>query len=289
MRSLLFQIQTPWFTIPIRGYGVMAALGFLFALLVLLRLAKRSGFTQQFAYDLWFAAFIGGFIGARVWYVVQNWDTQFADSPLGVFAITSGGLVWYGGIIGGVAGAWLAARGHGKPMLAVLDLAVAPAALGLGFGRIGCFLNGCCFGGVTRLPWALRFPAGSLPFLHQLDQGLIGPDAPSSLPIHPTQLYESFFAFLLSLFLYWYSGRRRQTGRTFAVFLMLYAPVRIFFEWLRDDMPPWLWGMTPAQVTSILAFLLGVFLFLRPAIRSKATPPPTPPPESPRSSLPSNS
>ncbi|MFH0964357.1 MAG: prolipoprotein diacylglyceryl transferase [Planctomycetota bacterium] len=275
MHSLLFQINTPWFAIPIRAYGVMAALGFLFALVVILRLARKSGLPREFAYDLWFAAFIGGFLGARIWYVVQYWNTDFAGHPLGVFAITSGGLVWYGGIIGGVLGAVFVARRHRRPLLFALDLSIAPATLGLAFGRIGCFLNGCCFGGTTHLPWAVRFPPVSPAFLHQVDQGLIGPDAFSSLPVHPTQLYESAFAFLLFALLYWYSGRRPRTGRAFAVFLLLYPPARIFFEWLRDDIPPWFWGMTPAQVTSVLGVLLGVLLFLRPPRPSKGSAPAT--------------
>jgi len=286
MKSLLFEIPIGDWRIPIRGYGVMAALGFVFALLVMRKLARKSGMKEQFVYDLWFAGFIGGWLGARIWYVIQFWSEQFADDPWQVFAITSGGLVWYGGIIGATVAVIGLLRVKRKSILGYLDLTMPAGALGLAFGRVGCFLNGCCFGRTTDLPWAVRFPktgvipyelpdgsiyyeaAGSPVFRHHFVKHLVTIEDAWSLPVHPTQIYASLYALFLFAILYWYYGRRKAPGQVFAVGLMLYAPMRFFFEWLRDDVPPALAGLTPAQVMSIGLVIFGAALFAYTGKRS---------------------
>ena len=272
MRSLLFEIKIPWteLAIPIRSYGVLAAVGFLFGLWVMLRLAEKSGTKKELAYDVWFGAFVGGWAGARVWYVVQYWGEQFAENPWSVFAITSGGLVWFGGVIGAFIAVAVVARMRGAALLRVLDLAAPPAALGLAFGRIGCFLNGCCYGRITDVAWAVRFPQGSPAFHHHVELGAIGAGDAWSAAMHPTQLYASLWALALFGVLTWYTFRRRATGQVFALLLLLYSPMRIFFEWLRDDVPAAALGMTPAQITSILMFVAGVALFAAAGRRARA-------------------
>lgn len=287
MKSLLFEIPIGGWRIPIRGYGVMAALGFIFALLVMRKLARRSGMKEQFVYDLWFAGFIGGWLGARIWYVIQFWSEQFADHPWQVFAVTSGGLVWYGGILGAMVAVIGFLRLKRRSILAHLDLIAPAGALGLAFGRVGCFLNGCCFGRTTDLPWGVRFPktgvipyelpdgslfyepTGSPAFVHQFQKHLVTTEDAWSLPVHPTQIYASLYALVLFGIMYWYYGRRKAPGQVFAVYLLLYAPMRIFFEWLRDDVPPALAGLTPAQVMSIGVMIFGAALFAYAGRRSR--------------------
>ena len=286
MKSLLFDIPIGGWRIPIRGYGVMAALGFVLALLVLRRLARKSGMKEQFVYDLWFAGFIGGWVGARIWYVVQFWSETFAEDPWQIFAIQSGGLVWYGGILGAMVAVIGLLRMKRESILAHLDLIAPAGALGLALGRVGCFLNGCCFGRPTDLPWGVRFPktgkvayeladgsiiyepTGSPAFVHHFHQRLVTINDDWSLAVHPTQIYAALGALALFAMVYWYYGRRKAPGQVFAIYLMLYAPMRFFFEWLRDDVPAALLGLTPAQVMSIGLVVFGAALFAYAGKRS---------------------
>ena len=262
MRSLLFEIPIGSARIPIRSYGVMAAIGFLVALVVMRRLARKSNLSEQLAYDLWFAGFLGGFLGARIWYVIQFWSEQFAQDPKQVFAVTSGGLVWYGGVIGALVCIFAVARYRRQPLLRCFDLITPPGALGLAFGRVGCFFNGCCFGGVSNVPWAVRFPKGSPAYLHQLYTHQIEPDAACSLPVHPTQLYSCVCSLVLFVVVYHYYFKRKHPGQVLALWLLLYAPVRVFLEWLRDDIQPGLLGMTPAQLLGIVAAIAAGVAFV---------------------------
>lgn len=179
---VLPQIETRWpngtvVGLPIRGYGVMVLLGMLSGIGITLRRGQRLGINSDLVIGLGFAMMVGGVVGARAFYVFQKWDTEFAnlafkDQLIAIVKLTEGGLVIYGGIIGGlIALMWYCWR-HRQPMLAIADLVAPGFLLGLAFGRIGCLLNGCCFGGVctASLP-AIQFPQGSAPYVQQLESG----------------------------------------------------------------------------------------------------------------------
>jgi prolipoprotein diacylglyceryltransferase len=161
--------------LPIRGYGVMVLLGVVAGVWLAVHRAKKRGIDVELIFRLALWLFVGGVIGARFFYVFEYWDRQFYKpgdfqaTLKAVLSIWQGGLVIYGALIGaGVAALlfWLWHRD--QPMLKIADVIAPSMALGLGIGRIGCFLNGCCFGGVSDVPWAVTFPEDSPPYMRQL-------------------------------------------------------------------------------------------------------------------------
>lgn len=237
--------------ITIHWYGVMVALGFLVGLWNASRRAPRAGLPAEKILDLGPWLILGGIVGGRALYVITFWQEQFAGQPFWeVFAVHHGGLVFYGGLIGAtLAGVW-AARRKRLPLGKLTDLLAPSVALGYAIGRIGCLLNGCCYGHATALPWAIRFPPG-----HETH-----PVGKEALPVHPTQLYESLSNLALYLALAWFWPRRRFDGQVFAVYLLGYATLRAGVELFRGDYPASqrVGGFTPAQVVSVLIFLVGV-------------------------------
>ncbi len=163
--------------LPIRGYGVMVLIGMLGGIAITTHRGKQLGVSQDMIVSLGFWMMAGGVVGARIFYVVQKWNSDFAQYAPGerivaIFKLTEGGLVIYGGVIGGLIAGALFCRRHAQPMRAMADLIAPGFLLGLAFGRIGCLLNGCCFGGVctTDLP-TIQFPQGSSPYMVQLETG----------------------------------------------------------------------------------------------------------------------
>ena len=162
--------------LPIRGYGVLVLIGLLSGIGITIHRGRSLGLSPDLIISLGFWMMLGGVAGARIFYVVQKWD-EFADKALGdrllaIVKLTEGGLVIYGGMIGGIVAAIVLCYRHRQPIRAIGDL-VAPAFLiGLAFGRIGCLMNGCCFGGICteNLP-TIQFPQGSGPYLVQLESG----------------------------------------------------------------------------------------------------------------------
>jgi len=162
--------------LPIRGYGVMLLLAVSFAVALLVYRGKRRGFEPEMMLSLSFWLFVAGIVGARLFYVIEYWERQFQKETLletlkAVFNITQGGLVVFGSLIGGAIAALIYVRKYRLSALAMGDLMAPSIVLGIAIGRIGCFLNGCCFGGVCDLPWAVQFPFGSPPHMRQVEQG----------------------------------------------------------------------------------------------------------------------
>jgi phosphatidylglycerol:prolipoprotein diacylglycerol transferase len=162
--------------LPIRGYGVMLLLGVLAGVGLAVREARRVGLDPDMVVSLCFHLFVFGILGARLFYVIEYWP-QFRrpNDPLAMLGaivnVTQGGLVVYGSLIGALLGGLWFLRRHALPTLAVADLMAPSLVLGLALGRIGCLLNGCCYGGLCDAPWALTFPAESEPYKHQQSLG----------------------------------------------------------------------------------------------------------------------
>ncbi len=162
--------------VPIRGYGVMLLIAISAGVAMAVHRARRHGISADTIFSLVFWLFIAGIAGARAFFVIEYWDERFAGRPfleklIGVLQFTEGGLVVYGSVIGGlVAFVWFVRR-HGLPMLALADILAPCFLVGLAIGRIGCLLNGCCYGGPCELPWAVTFPQESPPFMDQLVHG----------------------------------------------------------------------------------------------------------------------
>jgi phosphatidylglycerol:prolipoprotein diacylglycerol transferase len=164
--------------LPIRGYGVMLLLGFVFGVGLAVYRARQMGVDPELIFSLAFWMFLAGITGARMFYIIQFWQ-QFERASISqtlgaMLNVTQGGLVVYGAVIGGLAGAFYFLRQRELPMLAIADLIAPAMLLGLAFGRIGCFLNGCCFGGLCdHQALAISFPFASPPYVHQQSVGLL--------------------------------------------------------------------------------------------------------------------
>jgi len=162
--------------IPIRGYGVMVLLGSITGVGMAAYRARQMNLSPEVIISLAFGMFICGIIGARLFYVIEYWETdfQFGDwrqTVLKALKFTEGGLVVYGSLIGATLAFLVFTIRHRLPPLAMADL-IAPSLLaGLAFGRIGCLLNGCCYGGVSTQPWAVTFPIQSIPYMQQIVDG----------------------------------------------------------------------------------------------------------------------
>ena len=191
MHPYLFELPLPWGkTLRPPSYGFMIAVGFLVCLWLLQRRGRRMGLDPAALFDVATAALVGGIVGARLFYVVHNWS-EFSGSPLRILAFWHGGLAFFGGVMGGAAGLLAMVWKKGLPLRMTLDLAAGLLPLGHAFGRVGCFLNGCCFGKVTDLWVGMRFPrvlgnsgevVGCPVFLHHVHQGLVNLSQARSLP-----------------------------------------------------------------------------------------------------------
>ncbi|MCH5374401.1 MAG: prolipoprotein diacylglyceryl transferase, partial [Planctomycetes bacterium] len=173
---------------------------------------------------------------------------------------SDGGMVLYGGVLLGIpAFIWFCKKRNVPPLL-MADLVIPAIFIGVGFGRIGCLLNGCCYGDFCNLPWAIEFPAGSPPFQALVARGYLDENAVRSLPLHPTQIYSSINAFLLAaLSAVWFRYRCRD-GEVLVLALLTYPVMRFTIEALRNDEAASLFGMTISQRVSVGLFLFGIVL-----------------------------
>lgn len=251
---------------PIFGYGFMLLIGFLVALRFGEKRARRAGLDPNLAYDLGFWLLIAGVGGARLFYLVQYADEVFKGKQgmevvKAIFNLSEGGLVLFGGLLGGAAAYFLFCYRHRLNPLWLADIATPSVFIGIGFGRIGCLLNGCCYGDRCELPWAITFPQGSVPWLALTKRGFIDPDALTTFAMHPTQVYSSINAFLLAWVTTAFYPRRRHEGETLALGCILYAITRFTIEILRsDEAGRWPFDLTISQNVSICLLVTGIGL-----------------------------
>ncbi|RMG41698.1 MAG: prolipoprotein diacylglyceryl transferase [Planctomycetota bacterium] len=254
-------------SVPVFGYGFMLFVGFVVATWTAQRRARWAGWRDDFIWDLAVAGLLAGIAGARLFYVIQYHDRVFrpgmgvAQYLIAVVNLPDGGLVLYGGLISGIAFYLWFCRRRGLDPLATADLLIPSVFLGVAFGRLGCFLNGCCWGAPCSYPWGVRFPAGSVPFRALVYRGLLAPDAQSTMPLHPTQLYSS----LNALVLFWLTDRlfrwKVRRGAVFATAITVYPLTRIWLEWLRNDEPGRFGtSLTISQWISLGVLVLGIAL-----------------------------
>jgi len=251
--------------LPVHWYGVMVALAFLAGLWTASRRALRENIAPERIIDLGPWLIVGAIVGARILYVITFWREEFAGKPfVETIMVWRGGLVYYGGLMGASLGFILYARIKNLPLWKGADILAPSIALGYVFGRIGCLMNGCCYGRVCELPWAIQFPNQSNAWHQQLSQGLVGPND-RSLPVHPTQVYESLLNLALYGGLAWLYRRKKFDGQIFATYLVCYAVLRSFVEIFRGDYPEYqrhLGGwVTPAHLVSVAILAAGVVLF----------------------------
>ncbi len=258
MHPTLFKIGP----ITLHSYGLMITIAFIVAIWLAARRARAAKLGDHFALDISFILIIVSLASARLTYVVLHWD-EFAEYPLDIISpvqhtgtIGIAGLVLLGGVIGGIIATIIYVRVKKLPLFLVLDVLVPSLAIGIAVGRIGCFLNGCCFGMPTDLPWGCVFPRESF-------AGSVYPHT----PIHPTQLYAMGLMILIFVGLLYFDRRPHPQGQTFALFLIAYGVARFWVEGLRWYEPEMIVGVvgpirvTGSRVVSVLMFFAGVFLW----------------------------
>ncbi len=240
----------------------MIALAFLAGLWTATRRARRENISAEKIADVTLWLMVGAIAGARFVYVTTYWREEFASQPLSeIFKIYHGGLVFYGGFIGAAIAGFIYIRWKKMPLWKTVDVLAPSVALGSVFGRIGCLLNGCCYGRMTHLPWAISFPNQSYAWTQQFDQGLVGKTDPA-LPVHPTEIYDALLNFVLYFFLAWLFQRKKFDGQVFATYLLCYAVTRSIVEYFRGDYSNLHYhlGLTPAQWIGVPIFVAGLVL-----------------------------
>jgi len=257
--------------LPIYWYGVMMALGFLAGLVNWIRLGRGEGRDASYCSDLLFWVIVSGIVGARLSYVLANLRS-FALAPLSIFRVDQGGLIYYGGFIAAGTALFLFARARREKLISLLDFVITSVPLGHAFGRIGCLMNGCCYGRAYNGWPSITFPAGSLAWWHHVDSRRLSAEAPRSLPVHPVQLYEATFNLALFFLLGLIYRRRHGDGRVLGIYLIVYPAGRFLFEHLRVAAHGRVYGFSDAQYLSILLMVLGIGLLVRASRLSRRGP-----------------
>ncbi len=233
--------------ITLHTYGLLVALGLILASWLAQREATRTlKIPGDTFWDLSLWIILSGMVGARILYVLIGWETYRQDL-LGIFKFWDGGLVFYGGFIGGALGGWWYIRKKALPFWKIADIAAPVIPLAHMLGRFGCFFAGCCYGREDA-QWGLVFPA-------------LG----DNVPHLPTQLYEAGFNFVLFGFLWWRRKAPRADGRLFWMYVGLYAAWRFVIEFFRGDeirgtvLVPWL---HTSQVVALAGMAVAVVFWV---------------------------
>ena len=231
MHPILFKLGP----INIYSYGLMVAVGFGLSVIMIYARAPRFGLERDIIVDYFIMLLISGVAGARALYVLLDIRYYMAN-PLEIINLSKGGLVWYGGFIAALLTSLWFVRARKLEFWSAVDFVAPYVALGQAFGRIGCFLNGCCYG----IAAPHNFPFGER---------------------HPTQIYSAVLLFIIFIALILWQDRRRFAGEIFLGYCMLYSCKRFFIEFLRGDNPRIFFTLTMSQVISLAVFLIALYIF----------------------------
>jgi len=245
---------------PVNTYGVFLALAFLCAILIAVKLAARDGLPREKIYDLCLWMLLSSLVGSKI--LMLFTEPEYRDHPwqlLSLDFLRSGG-VFYGGLLGAILSGYFLMRRYKLPWWKTADACAPGIAIGNFFGRQGCFAAGCCWGKPTTLPWGVRFT--------ELGHEITG--VPVDVPLHPTQLYESFAMLIVFFFLFWLHKHRRFNGQVILFYALLYSIVRFAIEFLRDDPRGDILGLTTLtglSTSQLISIVVGtaalVLLILR--------------------------
>ena len=266
MHSELFHLGP----LSIRAFGLALALGFAAAVWVGSRLAARTpGRAPDTFSTLAVWMILAGVAGARAAYVAEHWSAEFAPAVgrgdfLALFRVDQGGLMFYGGLAGAALALALYARATRDSFPGLADLVAAVLPLGHAFGRLGCFMHGCCYGRISHAACAVRFPRYSPAWHDHVESGLIAETAARSLPVLPTQLMEAAGNLLLfALLVRVYRRRGDRPGTVAGVYCMGYAALRFTVEAFRGDPRMAVGTLSISQAASLGVALFGLALVLR--------------------------
>ena len=240
--------------VTIHGYGLMIGLGVMAALLLGDYRSKKFGLNGEHIYGMTFSAVILGFVAARILFIITEWE-NFLQNPMQYLA--GAGFVVYGGIIGGAITIYGFCKIKKIDVLSYLDLMIPSVALAQGFGRIGCFLAGCCYGRETDSWLGVVFTNSDF--------------APNGVKVLPTQLFMAFGDLLIMAVLLWYAAKRPMRGRTSMLYLMLYSVGRFAVEFLRNDDRGTIGMLSTSQFIAVFTLMAGIigFFAVMPKINQK--------------------
>lgn len=239
MHRIMFQLGP----LTLYSYGVFVALGIALSILLISREGERSGISSAAILDIMLWAIVFGITGGRLLFVVINWQHYAHDKFWGVFDLAGGGLAIQGAIAGGILGSAAVSRIKKISFWRVGDLVVPYMALAQSIGRIGCFLNGCCYGREVYGAFGVTFPGEEVMRV-------------------PTQLYSSFGLLVIFVILSMLRARKRFDGYVFCAYLMIYSAFRFFMDFLRGDGLSMIGVFTLSQVISFGTFAAGALLYL---------------------------
>ncbi len=248
-------------SLNIHAYGFFIAMGFIVGLLVALHVAKSEGLPSAQMLDIALITILCAIIGSRLAYVLLN-VTYYVQHPVDIFRIWQGGMVFSGGLVAvALAMIWYLKRRH-LPFWKVGDICAPAIAIGQGFGRMGCFMAGCCYGKPTDVPWGVIFT----------DPNTL---APRNIPLHPTQLYAALGGILIFAVLMVLRTKRKFEGQVFLWFLILHSTGRLIMERLRGDDRGLIPGteMSVTQLIALLILLTAVVVLMIMTGRKPAAPP----------------
>jgi phosphatidylglycerol:prolipoprotein diacylglycerol transferase len=254
---------------PITSFGVMMFFAFLVGGLTMRPIMREKGIDPERAWDTVFMGVIGGVVGAKLYYVILNWQETAAD-PLGML-FSRGGMVWYGGFFGATALIVWDTKRAGLSVAKIADVVAAPLAISYAVGRVGCFLVGDDWGRPTDLPWGIAFPLGTPPttvtsiernFGVTVDPALVEKYG-EVLPVHPTQLYEVGLSLVFFFVLWRLRHHGHRAGWLFMLWLILAGAERFFVEFFRVKDDRFFGPLTVAQVISMVLIAVGVWGMIR--------------------------
>lgn len=262
--------RIPVSSFPIFGYGMMVLLGFLCAIGFARYRCRQIGYDPEVIMDLAFWILVAGIAGGRAAFILQypmeilEHASTVPEKLFALVNLSKGGLVLIGGMFGSAVGFFTFCHLKKVAPLPLLDIITPSIFIGIGFGRIGCLLNGCCFGDRCDLPWAIYFPQGSTTFNILAMRGFVDAGAQYTIPLHPTQIYSSINGFVLATVTAYFFWRRQHPGDVFALGCILYPITRIMLEFIRaDEMGQFGTSFTISQWYSVGILIAGIGLLLR--------------------------
>ena len=223
----------------------MIAIGIILAGVMFMKRADKEKYNDDSLFNALFLTVLFGMLGGKILYILVNIKSVIDDPS--ILLNYGEGFVVYGGILAGVIALAFYSKKKKWNVLETFDLAAPSVALGQAFGRIGCFLAGCCYGKETNLWIGVKFPTNSL--------------APSGVYLHPTQLYSSAFDFALVIVLILFARNNKKKGRVFSMYLILYSIGRFLIEFLRNDERGAIGILSTSQFIAIFTLILGIIIF----------------------------
>jgi phosphatidylglycerol:prolipoprotein diacylglycerol transferase len=237
----------------VHTYGLLVALGVLASIILAEYMHRRTGGEPGRIIDMSFMVVLAGLLGARLIYVLVNFQ-YYTEKPLETLMLWKGGLVFYGGLIGGAGALIVLVHWYRLSIREMMDIGAAAVCIGHAFGRLGCFAAGCCYGRFTDLPWAVTFTNPDCLAVEVINE-----------PVHPVQLYSFVFLSCLTVFLVWLHRRRSFPGQVAVTYIIFYCLFRFGVEFLRGDPRGTLEilgaTLSVSQWLSLVVFLLGVGMY----------------------------